>query len=157
MQHADTIRDDGAGDAATMGLLEIAALFGGAGILIQGFGVVIERLTGTNLAALACLTPFLYTGAGFVAGRYGTLANGVWAGIMVAAVNALAGFLLSLLNLPGDYRGLTGQLAAQVPAGVIGVIIVAAVFSILLNVLLGGSLCGALGGAIAQARPFRPR
>lgn len=157
MQQADTIAHEAQDRAAPMGLLEIAALFGGLSILLYGFGVVIERLSGTDLTALSCLMPFFYGAAGFAAARYGTIASGTWAGIMVAAVNTLAQMVLVLLNISGTYGRIQNQITEQAPAVFVGMIIVFVAIGMAINVLIVGSLFGALGGAIAQARPFRPR
>jgi hypothetical protein len=156
MQHAEITPRDGAAPSAPMGLLEIVALCSGVLILVQGFGLVFGRVTGTNVGLLSCLSPFFYIGAGFLAGRYATIANGVWAGIAVAALDAVLSMVFALFSLPSGFEQLQRQLTASVPAGFVGVIIVIAILGMALNVLIGGSLCGAIGGAIAQSRPFRP-
>ena len=157
MQSSEIVARDAENESAPMGLLEIVGLFGGLTILLSGSGVVFERLTGISLIGLPCLMPFFYGAAGFAAARYGTIANGVWAGIMVAAIDTLAQMLLVMLNMSGTYDRVRSQIAEQAPAGLVGMIIVFVAIGTLVNVLIGGSLFGALGGAIAQARPFRPR
>lgn len=157
MQHTEITPHDHTEQSAAMGLLEIVALCGGVLILVQGFGLVFGRLSGTNVALLSCLSPFFYIGAGFLAGRYATIANGVWAGIAVAAIDTVLSMIFAMFSLPSGFEQMQRQLTASVPAGFVGVIIVIAVLGMALNVLIGGSLCGAIGGAIAQSRPFRPR
>lgn len=157
MQHTAISPHDRSDQPAMMGLLEVVSLCGGILVLVQGFGLVLGRLSGTNVALLSCLSPFFYIGAGFLAGRYTTIANGVWAGIAVAAIDTVVGMIFSLFSLPSNFAQLQGQLTTAVPAGLVGVVIVIAVLGMSLNVLITGSLCGAIGGAIAQSRPFGPR
>jgi len=157
MQHTEITPHDRTEQSAAVGLLEIVALCGGVLILVQGFGLVFGRLSGTNVALLSCLSPFFYIGAGFLAGRYATIANGVWAGIAVAAIDTVLSMIFAMFSLPSGFEQMQRQLTTSVPAGFVGVIIVIAVLGMALNVLIGGSLCGAIGGAIAQSRPFRPR
>ena len=156
MQHAGMTSRDSADPSASMGLLEVVALCGGVLILVQGFGLVFGRLSGTNVALLSCLSPLFYIAAGFLAGRYTTIANGVWAGIAVAVLDTVLGMVFAMLSLPNGFEQMQRQLADTAPAGIVGFSIVFAVIVASVNVLIVGSLCGAIGGAIGRSRPFRP-
>ncbi|HEY8600676.1 MAG TPA: hypothetical protein VIL85_19725 [Thermomicrobiales bacterium] len=157
MQQAEITPHNRTAPSAPMGLLEIVALCGGILILIQGFGLVFGRLSGTNVSLLSCLSPFFYIGAGLLAGRYATIANGVWAGIAVAAIDTVVGMVFALFSLPSGFEQMQRQLGTAAPAGLVGFIIVFVVILACLNVLIVGSLCGAIGGVIGRSGPFRPR
>lgn len=139
-----------------MGLLEAVILFGGLAVIFDGIGAVIGRLVGIDAPLLACLNIFLYIGAGFVAARYANIANGVWAGIAVVAIDAILGQLLVMAILP-KYRELPTQLFASVPDGFLIVFVVAVAIGSLMSVMITGSICGVIGAAISHAGPFRPR
>ncbi len=143
-----------------MGLIEAIVLFGGLVVIIDGIGAVVKRLDGLNFLALSCLSLFvslaLYIGAGFVAARHTTFANGVWASIAVVSIDAILGQSLVAVITP-SYRELPTELLASVPEGFLAIVIVAAVFGVLISVLLTGLICGAIGAAIAGSAPFRPR
>jgi hypothetical protein len=144
-------------DERPSGMLEAIILFGGLAIILQGIGAVIGRLNGIPFAVCACFNPFLYAAAGFMAARHWTIANGVWAGIAVASLDAVLGQLLSALILPETYRNAQAELVAALPGGALIFIIVIAVFATLIGVLLFGSLFGVIGAAISHSGPFRPR
>ncbi len=157
MRHAEMTTRDSAAPSTPMGLLEVVALCGGLLILVQGFGLVFGRLSGTNVALLSCLSPFFSIAAGFLAGRYTTIANGVWAGIAVAVIDTVLGMVFAMLSLPSGFEQMQRQLATTAPGGLVGFIIVFVVILANVNVLIVGSLCGAIGGAIGRSGPFRLR
>lgn len=143
-------------DERPMGLLEAIILCGGLVVILDGIGAVIGRLNGLDVPVLACLNLFFYIGAGFIAARHYTKANGVWAGVAVAAIDAVLGQLLIAAILP-TYRDAPAELIAQIPDGFLIAIIIGAVLATMISVLIGGAICGAIGAALSHAGPFRPR
>jgi hypothetical protein len=139
-----------------MGLIEAIVLFGGLAVIFDGIGAVIGRLIGIDAPLFACLNIFLYIGAGFVAARYSTIANGVWAGIAAVSIDAVLGQLLLFAILP-SYKTASADLLKQAPGGLVIVVIIVAVLAMVIGVLILGAICGAIGAAISHAGPFRPR
>ncbi len=70
-------------------------------------------------------------------------------------IDTVLSMVFAMFSLPSGFGQVQRQLAATVPAGLVGIVIVIAVSGMALNVLIVGSLCGAIGGAIVQSRPFR--
>jgi hypothetical protein len=139
-----------------MGLLEAIVLFGGLAVILDGIGAVIGRLIGIEAPLFACLNLFLYIGAGFVAARYSTIANGVWAGIGVVSIDTVVGQLLLYTILP-SYKTASAGLLQQAPGGLVIAVIIGAVLATVIGALLLGALFGAIGAAISHAGPFRPK
>jgi hypothetical protein len=139
-----------------MGLLEAIVLFGGLAVILDGIGAVIGRLIGIEAPLFACLNIFLYIGAGFVAARYSTIANGVWAGIAVVSIDTVLGQLLLYMFLP-SYKTASAGLLQQAPGGLVIAVIIGAVVATVIGALILGAICGAIGAAISHAGPFRPR
>src|SRR5262245_38441271 len=81
-----------------MSMLEAAIFFGAFSLILDGIGAVIGRIVGISFLPILCLLGLLHiafvAAAGFVAARYTTTINGVWAGIMVAAINSVFGQLI---------------------------------------------------------------
>ena len=138
------------------GLMEAIILFGGLVVIFDGIGAVIGRLTAVNVPVCACLNIFLYAGAGFMAARHWTIANGVWAGIGVASIDAVLGQVLIAAILPNYRELITGQIE-QVSDGVLIAVLVGALFAMVIGALISGALFGAIGAAISHSGPFRPK
>ena len=146
-----------------MSMLEAALFFGVLAIIVDGIGAVVGRLSGTAGGLCVCGT-FLATlafcaAAGFVAARYTVVVNGVWAGIMVAALDSVFGQLIYLVALP-SYRELSLR-GSQLPEGVSsGALTFAIVFTVIVGAIftiLGGAFWGFIGAALSHLRVFRPQ
>ena len=144
-------------------MLETALFFGVLALIFDGVGAVIGRASGAGMPLCLCgtflVTLALCAAAGFVGARYTAVVNGVWAGIMVAALDAVFGQLIYLAVLPG-YRELALR-GSQLPEGVssgaltfaiVSTVVIGAVFTI-----LGGAFWGFIGAALSQSRAFRPK
>jgi hypothetical protein len=139
-----------------MGLIEAIVLFGVLAVVFDGIGAVIGRLVGLDLPLCACLNVFLYVGAGFVAARHSTIANGIWAGIGAVSIDTVLGQLLLLAILPTYQTMLTNQFK-QASGGVLIALTVGTIVVTVIVALIIGALFGAIGAAISHAGPFRPR
>jgi hypothetical protein len=142
-----------------MSMLEAALFFGILVLILDAIGAVIGRATGLNLPVCICGNVFLYAAAGFVAARYTAVINGVWAGIMTAALDATFGQLVFMGILPGYREMMTTSAETQqlIPIGIIGVVIVIYVLVAALMTMFVGAFWGFLGAAISQSGPFRPK
>jgi hypothetical protein len=149
-------------DEEPMSMLEAAIFFGVLSLIIDGIGAVIARVTGIPFLLFACLgglaTTLIIMVTGFVAARYTATINGVWAGVMVAAINSVFGQLIFIAALP-EYRELmlsgsqTGDTVGTASAigMALGVVIGA------IGTIIGGAFFGFIGAAFAQLGIFRPK
>lgn len=149
-------------DEQSMSMLEAAIFFGVISLILDGLGAVVARVTGVSFLVLMCLSfpisIFLTIATGFVAARYTAVINGVWAGIMVAAITSVFGQLIFVVALP-DYRDLVlnrSQTADVVSTGsaigmALGIVIGA------IGTIIGGAFFGFIGAAFSQLGLFRPR
>jgi hypothetical protein len=152
----------GESDDQPMSMLEAAIFFGVLSLILDGIGVVIARVAGINFIAVLCLGSFVTTimivATGFVAARYTAVINGVWGGIMVAAINSVFSQLILLAGLP-EYRELmlrgsqsSGTVATGSAIGMaLGVVLGA------IGTIISGAFFGFIGAAISQLGIFRPR
>jgi hypothetical protein len=145
-----------------MSMLEAGIFFAVLSLLIDGISAIIGRATGVGV--LFCLCGGLFAtlaccaGAGFVGARYTAVVNGVWAGIMVAAINSVFSQLIYIAALPAyrEWKFLDSQTSGTVSTGsaigmVLGVIIGA------LFTMFGGAFFGFIGAAFSQLGIFRPK
>ena len=144
-----------------MTMLEAAIFFGVLSIILDGVGAVIARVTGIHFLVAICLsffvTMFLIMITGFVAARYTAVINGVWAGIMVSAINSVFSQLIYYAALP-EYReiGFGSSEAGVISTGsaigmVLGLIISA------IGTMIAGAFFGFIGAAFSQVGIFRPK
>ena len=140
--------------AQPLGLLEIGFLYGGLAFLIDGFSLVLTYGLHPFFAGLQCFLPLIYIAAGFTAARYTAVANGVWAAIMVAALDTICGMGL-LLFLQRAEMAQAAELMALLPSTALALIIPITVVGIVVRVIIGGLIWGGIGGKLAQS--FRPR
>ena len=159
--HGDGAQPEG-GDRP-LSMLEAALFFGVLSLIVDGFGAVVGRVSGIGVSLCLCGT-FLVTlafcaAAGFVAARYTAVVNGVWAGIMVAALDAVFGQLIYFVALP-EARELS-LLGSQVPDGVAsGAIGFAIIFTVIIGAIVTiiiGAFWGFIGAAISHLGVFRPQ
>lgn len=149
-------------DDQPMSMLEAAIFFGVLSLILDGIGAVIVRVTGIPFLLFGCLgglaTILIIMATGFVAARYTATINGVWAGIMVAAINSVFGQLIFIAAIP-EYRELafsgsqTGNAVSTASAigMALGVVIGA------LGTIIGGAFFGFIGAAFSRLGVFRPQ
>jgi hypothetical protein len=145
-----------------MSMLEAAIFFGVLSLILDGIGAVVARVTGIPSLFAMCLsffvTMFLITVTGFVAARYTAVVNGVWAGIMVAAINSVFSQLIYYAALP-EFREVgygssqsTGVISTGSAIGMVLGLLIAAI-----GTIIGGAFFGFIGAAISQLGIFRPQ
>jgi hypothetical protein len=141
-----------------MTMLEAALFFGVLVVILDAIGAVIGRATGLNIPVCVCGNVFLYAAAGFVAARYTATINGVWAGIMAAALDTIFGQLVFMAILPGYREMIMSSAESQqmIPVGVLAIVLVLYVFGATIATVIVGAFWGFLGAAVAQLKPFRP-
>jgi hypothetical protein len=142
-----------------MSMLEAALFFGVLVLIVDAIGSVIGRAVGVQFPVCICLNVFFYAAAGFVAARYTATINGVWAGIMVAALDSVFGQLIFMAILPNYRASMMASAEAQqaIPIGIVGVVIVLYVIFTAIAVLLMGAFWGFLGAAMSQVGPWKAK
>lgn len=142
-----------------MSMLEAALFFGVLVLILDAIGAVVGRAVGWNAPLCACVNVFFYAAAGFVAARYTATVNGIWAGIMVAALDTVFGQAIILAILP-EYRAMlmsSAETQQAIPGGVLAVVAVIYVLVATISTFILGSFWGLIGAAIARSGPFRPK
>jgi lysylphosphatidylglycerol synthetase-like protein (DUF2156 family) len=146
-----------------MSMLEAAIFFGVLSLILDGIGAVVARVIGLDYRALVCLLFFvlipLIMAAGFVGARYTTTINGVWAGVMVAAINSVFSQIIYVAALPEYRAAVTTSAETQqaIPGAILGIVITIYVVVGGIVTILGGAFWGFIGAAIAQLGIFKPK
>ena len=141
-----------------MNMLEIALFFGVLVLMLDAIGAVVGRAAGWGIPVCVCGNVLFYAAAGFAAARYTTTVNGVWAGIMVAALDTVFGQAIVMAILP-EYRALIMSSAESqelIPGGVLAVVMVLYVFGATISTFIVGAFWGLIGAALSHLGPFRP-